>query len=221
MEQTQTFLEAVKKGNTEAALQLLAHEANLINARDDNGTSAVLLAMYYSHPELAQVLAGKSAGLDIFEAATLGQLERVKAVLADDSMLMNAYAQDGFYPLGLACFFGQTAVAEYLITHGADVNQPARNPQLVRPIHAASANGNLSLVRLLVEHGVDVNAKQSNDFMPLHNAAQIGNLEMAKLFLEKGAEVNAASKDGKTPLYFAVEGKHEAVAALLRERGGK
>jgi len=220
MEHTEEFLQAVKQGDTATVNSLADQDPALLTARDENGTSAVLLATYYGQPHIAQLLLQKGVALDIFEASTLGQLERVKTLLDSDPALVNAYAPDGFYPLGLACFFGHTEVAQYLLAHNADVNQAARNPQKVQPLHAASANGNFALVKQLLENGADVNGQQSNDFTPLHNAAQTGSLEMTALFIEYGANVNAASKDGLTPLSFAVKENHREVADLLRQHGG-
>jgi ankyrin repeat protein len=221
MEHVEEFLTAVKQGQAEQVAALLAQEPGLAGARDENGTSAVLLATYYGQPEIVQVLRQQGVTLDIFEAATLGDLAQVQALVQGDSSLVNAYAPDGFYPLGLACFFGHSDVAHYLLQQGADVNQAARNPQKVQSLHAASANGNYGLVRELVERGADVNGKQSNDFTPLHNAAQTGNLAMVQLFIDHGADVNAMSLNGLTPLSFAVKENHAEVADLLRRHGGK
>lgn len=221
MKHVEEFLTSVKQGQAEQVTALLAQEPGLAAARDENGTSAVLLATYYGQPEIVQMLRNTGVTLDIFEASTLGDLAQVQALVEGDKALVNAYAPDGFYPLGLACFFGHTDVAHYLLEQGAGVNQAARNPQKVQPLHAASANGNYALVKELVERGADVNGKQSNDFTPLHNAAQTGHLEMATLFIERGADMNAASLNGLTPLSFAVKENHAEVADLLRQHGAK
>jgi ankyrin repeat protein len=61
------------------------------------------------------VPAASRGGLDIFEACALGDAECVKALLESDGRLANAVAQDGFGPLGLACFFGHEPVARMLL----------------------------------------------------------------------------------------------------------
>lgn len=221
MEHVEEFLTAVKQGQAEQVTALLVQEPGLAAARDENGTSAVLLATYYGQPEIVSQLRNTGLALDIFEASTLGDLGRMQALVEGDKALVNAYAPDGFYPLGLACFFGHGDVARYLLEHGADVNQAARNPQKVQPLHAASANGNFELVKDLLDRGADVNGKQSHDFTPLHNAAQTGHLAMTQLFIDHGANVNATSQEGLTPLSFAVKENHTEVADLLKRHGAR
>lgn len=219
MTSAQDFIDAIKRGDGAKVTGLLAKDSGLVNTKTENGVSAILIATYYGQQEIAQQLLEHNPSLDINEASAVGKLERVKALTNEDASLVNSYAVDGFYPLGLACFFGHPEIAEFLIANGADVNMRARNGQQVMPIHAASASGQLGLIELLLAHGADVNAEQEGGFVPLHNAAQNGQIEMVRLFLDKGAEVNAANKDGLTPLHYALEGGHEAVADLLRERG--
>jgi ankyrin repeat protein len=221
MNSAQDFIEAIKRGDGATVSDLLAKDPSLVNAKTEEGVSAILIATYYGQQEIAQKLLEHNPTLNIFEASSVGNLDRVKVLLNDDPELVNAYAPDGFYPLGLACFFGHGEVAEFLVENRADVNMRAHNGQQVMPIHAASASGQLEIVQLLLAHGADVNAQQEGGFVPLHNAAQNGQLEMVRLFLDKGADVNAANKDGLTALHYALEGGHEAVADLLREHGAK
>ena len=57
--------------------------------------------------------------LNIFEAAATGQTARVRELIAANPALLNAYAPDGFHPLGLAAFFGNKATVEVLLQAGA------------------------------------------------------------------------------------------------------
>jgi uncharacterized protein len=218
---TNDFVDAIKRGDGAAVTEHLTHDSSLASAKADNGVSAILIATYYGQQEIAWQLLQHNPPLDINEASAVGKLDRVTALLNETPSLVNAYAIDGFYPLGLACFFGHAAVAEFLVAHGADVHMRAKNAQQVMPIHAASASGKLDIVEMLLAHGADVNAEQEGGFVPLHSAAQNGQLDMVKLFLDKGANVNAANKGGLTALHYALEGDHGDVADLLRERGAK
>jgi ankyrin repeat protein len=130
---------------------------------------------------------------------------------------VNEYSRDGFTPLQLACFFGHEEIALWLMDQDADVNAVAKNKQQVRPVHAAAANGNLTLLQALLARGADVNARQEGDFTPLHEAANNGHMAMAQLFLQHGADVNAKSAQGQTPLALALEKGHHDVAELLRQ----
>ena len=133
--------------------------------------------------------------------------------------LVNAYAQDGFQPLGLAAFFGNQAAVDYLLDRGAQVNSPSQNAMRVMPLHSAAASGQLEIARSLLAHGANPNSVQADGFVPLHAAAQNGQIEMVELLLSYGANLKIPTEDGKTALDFALENRHTRVANLLQERG--
>ena len=217
---TAEFFAAIKAGRTTEVTTLLDDDPTLANARDENSLSAVLTAAYYQEPDVARLLVQRGAVLSVFEACAVGEVSRVRALLEYQPELINAYAPDGFQPLGLAAFFGHAAIVEFLLSKGAEVNSPSRNPMRVMPLHSAIANQRTAIVRLLLDHGADVNATQADDFTPLHEAAQNGMLDVTQWLLDRGTNVNPRlSSGGKTPLELAIEHQHEEVAELLRGHG--
>ncbi len=219
MDLSSQFLAAVQKGDLEQVTQLLAQQPDLASAHTDSGLSAVLLAAYYGHPGIARLLAGRRSDLDIFEASAVGDLERVKALVSARPGLANAFAPDGFQPLGLASFFGHYEVALFLVERGAEVNSPSRNSQKVMPLHSAAASRSLEIARLLLEHGADPDSRQLDDFTPLHEAAANGQLELVSLLLAHGADVNLSQKPGQTALDFAQKAGHQEVVEYLLQHG--
>ncbi len=213
------FIEAIKAGNIAQVTQALDQDPTLVNAKADNGLSAVLTAAYYNEPQIAQLLVQRGAELTIFEAAAVGALDRVEGWIVAQPELINAYAPDGFQPIGLAAFFGHQPVVELLLRVGAEVDSPSKNPMHVRPLHSAIANRRTAIAKLLIEHGADVNSTQADDFTPLHEAAQNGLLNIAQLLLDRGASVNAKLTNGQTPLTLAIEQHHVEVEELLRRYG--
>src|SRR5258708_16433489 len=155
---------------------MLKADAGLAAAVDKNGTSAVMLATYYRRPEIADALVATGVELNIWEASALGQTERVRALVEGEGRSLNAYAADGFYPLGLAVFFGHPETARWLIERGADVDMAAQNPMKVRPLHAAASSRQVESAALLIERGADVNATQQQGLTPLHAAAGNGDM---------------------------------------------
>lgn len=83
----------------------------------------------------------------------------------------------------------------------------------------ASAKGDLTLVKKLVEEGADVNGTDASGRTALLEAAWGGFAEIVKFILSRGASVNCADSTGFTPLMRAVEEKHAAVVTLLIKSG--
>jgi len=209
------FIQTVQTGTIEQVQELLEKDPELATAQTEQGLSALILAVYYGKMDVARLLASKRTDLTIFEAAALGDLNLVEALLAEDVTLVNAYAPDGFQPLGLAVFFGHNQVAAYLVAFGADVNSASQNAQRVYPLNSAAAANNLLAVRLLLANGAEVDSRQAGGFTPLHNAAQNGQVELVELLLQHGADPQARSSDGRTPLDFAREAGNRQAMEIL------
>jgi ankyrin repeat protein len=210
------LLEATRAGNKATVDALLQQEPALLSFKAPNGSSVILLATYYGHAELTEVFVRHGAKLDVFEASATGNLESVRQLVEDPPATVNSFAPDGFYPLGLAAFFGHLEIVQLLLEHGADVHLAARNPQQVTALHAAVSRRDLEIVRMLLKHGADPNALQQKGFAPLHAAAANGDENIACLLLERGAHLDARTDEGKTPYDLAIERGHQQVAAWLK-----
>jgi len=212
------FLEAVKKGDRATVDRMLDADPSLASAKDESGTSAVLLAHYYGKPDVAAALLSRTPALDVFEAATAGDAKRVAALVDADRSLVDAVARDGYSPLGLASFFKRRDVVKVLLERGAKPSVPSRD-QGFTPLHSAVATdaGDAihEIVRLLLDAGADPNARSREGGTPLHSAAFTGDLEIAELLLAYGADPSATDPKRRTPLDIARDRGKVEVAALL------
>jgi ankyrin repeat protein len=215
------FFQAIRAGDRAQVQRSLAAQPALIAARDPQGVSAPLVALYSGEPDIAELLAEAGAPLDVFAAAALGRVERLSALLAADPALAHAVAADGFSPLGLASFFGQAEAAHRLLEAGADPNRVSQNAMRVAPLHSAVAAQQLAISEDLLRHGADVNATQADDFTPLHEAAQNGQLAMIELLLAHGADPNRFSQNAMrvAPLHSAVAAQHLDISEDLLRQG--
>jgi hypothetical protein len=214
------IFEAIRADDADRVRRLLAENASLAAARDERNVSAVLLARYGGRTGALAALLESGPMLDIFEASAVGSTERVRALLDSDATQANAFAPDGFFPLGLAAFFGHPEIVRLLLERGADVHAVARNPMRVQALHAAVADKQeplaLEIAGVLLGAGADANARQQGGFTPLHAAAQNGHARLADLLLACGADADAATEDGRTAAQLAEEHGHAGVAARLR-----
>jgi ankyrin repeat protein len=215
-EMSKEFFDAIKQGNMGEVERRLKQDPVLIHVRE-NGLSPILVAAYHHEPQIASFLADKTVAITIFEAAATGKINNVIRLLAREPNLVNAYSEDGFQPLGLACFFGHFDVAEYLVKAGASINSRSRNKLKAAPIQSATARGHRKIVKMLLDHSADPNIREQGGYTPLHAAAQNGDDEMIRVLLFGGADLSIASNNGKTALDLAMEAGHEKATLLLGE----
>ena len=204
-------------GDVDGLRRLLEQDPAISEARDSTGVSLLMHSLYRGRRDLAELIASKKEALDIFEAAALGRLDRLKQCLPDAASAINSRSKDGFTALHFACFFGQPDAARLLIENGAAVDAVAANPTQVMPLHSAASSRNLEAARLLLEHGAPANARQQAGWVPIHAAAQNGDRPMVELLLKHHADPKLANDEGKTSAMVAREKGHEEIATLLDE----
>jgi len=215
MDTKQEVMAVIQSGDALRLQELLADDPSSAAARDAYGVSAIMQALYAGRTDLARLLQDAKDELDIFEATSLGQPNRVVDLIAKDTSLVNVWSPDGFTPLHFACFFGQEELVRLLLSHRAEVNVASRNPMRVMPLHSAAAARKLGIVRMLLEHNADPNAKQQAGWTPLHAAAQHGDQDILRLLLQHGAEPSVANEAGVTATQLAREKGHTELLRYL------
>jgi ankyrin repeat protein len=211
------MMAAVQAGDVDRVRSLLAEDPGLVSAKGEDGVSALLLARYRFDRPIMDALMEVDPDLDIFEAAALGRIDRLRERLLDDPAAAIALSADGYTALHLASFFGKPEIARTLIDAGARVDAYTTNDFANQPLHAAAAGRHIEVCRLLLAAGADVTATQHGGYTPLHEAAQHGDVEMVELFLSAGADPTTRVGDGGTPADLAEAAGHPDVAKRLRE----
>lgn len=211
------FFKAIEEGNKERVEALLHKDPNLILTKDKDNLSPLMVAMYSHKPEIASLFLERVAALSIHEAAATGRMSHLISNLAREPELVNAYAEDGFQPLGLAAYFGQQEAVEYLVKAGAEINSPSKNSLGTTPLQLAVTGCHHEITNLLLRAGADPNIKDSNGSTPIHVAAQCGDVRIARLLIFGGANLETASGEGRQPLDIALAAGHEEVAELIRK----
>jgi ankyrin repeat protein len=131
---------------------------------------------------------------------------------------VNDKAPDGTSVLAEAAYSGSSAVAVYLLEHGADPNSAESG---FAALHAAVLKSEVDLVKALLAHGANPNAvitkgtplrRASTDFnlpatligaTPYLLAAKFLEPEIMRVLLNADADPNLPMKDGTTPLMAA------------------
>lgn len=214
------FLKLIQTGSTAEVADAVHADPALACSRDPQGVSPLLWSVYCGQPLIRDFLLARLQAdgipLDIFEAAALGDVPHLEALLAAGPDLAHAFSGDGWTPLHLAAAFGTPEAVSALLAAGARVDQFSRNPQQNHPLHAALALGkNPDSIRLLLAHGAPVNAVQAGGFTPLFSAAIANRRDLAEILFPHGADPTQKSAQGKTAADFARERGHVELAAWL------
>ncbi len=212
----QDIFAAITANDQERVTQLIAAEPAVAHARNAGGISALMQARYENRLEIVELLRKAAGDLDIFEAAALGDVARLKGLLASEGGLVKARSTDGFTPLHLACFFGQLDAAEGLLQHGADPN--AVSPNRIAVIHSAAASRNAALLKLVLRGGANPNLQQQRGYTALHEAAMHNSVDRAQALLDAGADLGVKTDDGQTAAEMAAQNGSTAVAELLASK---
>jgi uncharacterized protein len=219
MDDAQALFESIRTGDAGKVRELVSANANLVNARNPQMQSAVLMSCYQGRKEIRDLLIEKGATLELHEAVAAGNLARIKELVEGNPELAENYSPDGFPVFALAAAFGHEDVARYLYGKGAKINAIATNGTGYSALTGAVASGQVSIAQWLAEIGADVNYRYAKGYSPLLTAAANGHLEIVKMLLAHGADLHARTDDGKNALAFAQERGHNEVAKYLQELG--
>lgn len=211
------MIELAGTRTTREAGSIHAAGPSLVQTRDSQGVSALLLAIYNGQTLTRDYLLACLPQLDLFEAAAAGRCQRLQALLAERPEKLDDFSPDGWSPLHLAAAFGGPRTSCILLGRGARLGRVSRNPQRRQPLHSAVAIGrSIRTTRCLIEAGADVNAREAGGYTALHHASALGHLPMVILLLEAGANPALNCEWKKTPADYAQERHHPAVANMLR-----
>ena len=183
-----SLFEAIAAGDEDALRDELERDPESASARNADGLSPVLYALYNGKADLVDPILDANPALDVFDAAAVGRTRGLEELLDGEPGLATAWSADGFTALHLAAFFGQEDAAKVLLERGAEPNVVARHATIVvTPLHSAAAGAHSAIVKLLLEAGADPNARQPDGVTALDAAQQNGDDESAEALLAAGA----------------------------------
>ncbi len=119
----------------------------------------------------------------IFAPTFHGDVTAVEELLKDDPALITVRDAKNLTPLHVAASRGQSAVAQLLIDHGADVQGPTADGDWT-PLVFAAYRGHAEVANILVENGAGVRVEDGN---PIHYSGQRRHKAICKMLVEHGA----------------------------------
>src|SRR5439155_17960709 len=232
---------AARQGSLESARVLAEAKANL-NLTNPDGTTATVLAIINGHYDLADLLLDKGADPNVADSTGMGALYAA----IDMRTLPWMQGRPAPKPSGQ---LEPLDVVKKLLARGADPNAPLKKPLLQRqhtvgdpllgdgttPFMRAARFGDVTVMRLLLEHGANVHLTQKNHTNALMIAAGLGSdratdefyqdkategdaIEAIKVCLERGVDINAFNDNGDTALHRA---SGDTIIRFLASRGAE
>jgi uncharacterized protein len=192
------LLNAVTAKDVDAAqIQALLSRGADIDARDEAGRTALLIATHGNRIEVARVLI--EAGADV------NAKDRI-----NDSPYLYAGAR------------GHLEILMMTLAHGADLKSTNRYGGTA--LLPAAERGHVDTVRTLIEAGVDVDHVNNLGWTALLEAMILGNggerhQQIVELLAKAGADINLADRDGVKPLQHARSRGYREIEAILVAAG--
>ena len=176
-------------GNADSVRNLAKSGAD-VNAVDENGDTAVVVASANGHKEAVAALI--EFGANINQSDGKGETAIAAAIRAQNSEMVKT-----------------------LYEKGADLNQAVKSGET--PLMLASQLGLGDIAQFLTQAGVDLNAKGLNGKTAMYIAVAAGALQLAQTLIKAGADAEAADDDGKSALDLLKESENEEAAKIARE----
>lgn len=207
---------ASRGGHKEKAIILLKHKAD-INARDEDGDTALMMACSLDMTKLllkngADINAKNNNGRAVLHQALASEREELVSVLLDHGADANSIEfWDQHRPLHCA---RSGRMVKLLLEHGAHVD--AKDGRDRTALHVAVHRGLEETVLALLENLADPNAPDSNGRSAIFKARS-GSI--ARLLILFGANIHVRDSNGLVALHRAAQDGSEDTVQLLIEHG--
>lgn len=166
----------------------LEYDKRLANARNINGTPALIEALVMGGPDMVNLVVQAGGDPNVADA-------------------------QGNTPLMIAVQMNDIPMTRLLLNYGA--NPAMTTSSGVTPLLAAINNNQRDMIATLLERESGLNAQDHEGKTPLIYAVEKGNEEIVRLLLSKGAHETVQDKAGKTVLMYAVTGNPLILNDLL------
>ncbi|XP_031623706.1 ankyrin-1-like [Contarinia nasturtii] len=182
----------------ESAVILIQCGAN-VNVQDEEGVTPLFTAIVVNDYRMAKMLLKNGARLlpsqHLLSFTIRNQMREMTHLLIQAGENVNGRDQIGWTPLLLAIHKRDITTLEYLIAHGARINE---NAYVLKELHVAvqqseSTDSFRKIFRILIRHGVEIDSLNKWGETPLCLAMLMEKYKIAEYLIHEGANVNAGN----------------------------
>jgi len=216
---------AAQNGHTDVTKVLIKAGAD-VNAKDNNNQTPYDLADLKGYKVLSTELLSAGTNVNVSGSnfmsmihyiANQGNEERLKFIIEDKTIKIEAKIYNRATTLHSAAYHGQIIKVIYLIEAGVDVNTEDDMGRTV--IYAAAEKGYRDITKVLIQAGAYVNTQDEYGQTPLHLASKNGHRSTVLTIIEADADVNVKDNFGWTPLHYASRNGDTDTVLTLIEAG--
>ncbi|XP_067660035.1 ankyrin-3-like [Haliotis asinina] len=196
-----------------------------IDSRNNNGITAVMLAVQGGLAEIFDLMVRKGANMSFVNddkqtilhmACEEGHSEIVKYIIRENVVNINGRDDEGKTPVLLAAEQGYLDIVILLEGKGADLSVVDDWGENI--LHMLTVEGQLNLaIYLLTQKNVvqNINKKSLTGRTPVMVAALCGQRDLFDILVKYGADLTLVDTDGNSILHLACEGTVDIVKYLL------
>jgi ankyrin repeat protein len=162
---------------------------------------------------LSSLISAQEKAKSIFDIARSGTVAEVQELMKQNPDIINQVNENGFSPLILACYRGNTDVADFLIDNVKDVNYKSREGTALAGL---AIKYNKDLVEHLLKKKADPNIADTTGYTPLFWAVKSGNKELIEQLLKYKADKTKKDSMGMTPFEYALQTNNKEIINLLK-----
>jgi ankyrin repeat protein len=217
-----TAVHVAAQGGHLECINILIEAGATVTIEDDEDRTALLLAVKGNFGDVAIALVkggadpntpyideeGASHNL-LFDSLVVENKEFAALLIESGA---DIYSEDEHKVTSLlqASHRGMTDVVKALLSKNTKEGWvDTASDENITPLIAASAEGHLEIVQMLIDVAANVISKDKDQTSSLMAAAARGHTDIVEALLKAGASVNEQNVDGHTALMFAYNGKNQ------------